>query len=184
MTEIERFADKPEEQVLARGITDRISRLTARNGKAPRHRPSLARMIRERVMPVAESLRRYNGKELQQSEEGHRRSLQRMTWGLVIVAGLGSIAGLVFGYGLARGLRHTIHQFLLRVQGATELLGQELPVVELQRSTIPRERTTCYGEWRTWCSSSNRKSGKSGGPNGSRPSANWPPVWPTKSAIL
>ena len=132
LTEIERFADKPEEQVLARGITDRFE---AYRQKWQSSTPSaeLARMIRERVMPIAESLRAYNGKELQQSEEVHRRSLQRMTWGLVIVAGLGSIAGLVFGYGLARGLRHTIHQFLLRVQGATELLGQELPVVELQR---------------------------------------------------
>ncbi len=136
LTEIERFADKPEEQVLARQVAELFA--AYREGWLRATPPNeLARFIRERLAPAADALRTYNGRELKQSEEGHRRSLQRMVWGLVVVCGLGSVAGLVFGYGLARSLRQTIHQFLVRVQGASDLLGQELPLVEWQRQGEP-----------------------------------------------
>src|SRR5262249_12136018 len=84
------------------------------------------------------------------------RSLRRMTWGLALVGGLGSIAGLVLGYGLARSMRRTIHQFLLRVQGATDMLGQEIQAVEMPRGGEPFDDTpdhllrrveTVVGRW-------------------------------------
>src|SRR5262245_15022641 len=136
ITEIERFADKPEEQVLARRAAERFDTYREK-WQASATPDELARFIREQVVPVADTLRTYNAQELKRSEEGHHRSLQRMAWGLAAVCGLGSVAGLVFGYGLARGLRQTIHQFLVRVQGASDRLGQELPPVEWQQPDEP-----------------------------------------------
>ena len=130
--EIQRFADKPEEQILARTISEHFDSYRAKWQNSASS-DELARYLRENVVPVAEQLRVYNGQELKRSEEGHYRSLQQMAWGLIAICVLGSVAGLVFGYGLARGLRHTIHQFLVRIQGASDLLGQELPLVELQQ---------------------------------------------------
>jgi two-component system sensor histidine kinase HydH len=83
----------------------------------------------------------FNSQEEEESERQHRRSLRRMTWGLALVGGLGSIAGLLFGYGLARSMRRTIHQFLLRVQGASDLLGQEVAAVGWQRGSAPLDDT-------------------------------------------
>src|SRR5262249_35311498 len=82
-------------------------------------------------------LRQFNSREVEASEQQHRRSLRRMTWGLALVGGLGSVAGLVLGYGLARSMRRTIHQFLLRVQGATDMLGQEIQAVVVPRTEEP-----------------------------------------------
>jgi two-component system sensor histidine kinase HydH len=97
----------------------------------------LASFLRLQALPDVVALRIYNGHELQQSEEDHRESLRRMAWGLAVVGGLSSLGGLVLGYGLARALRRSIHQFLVRVQGASELLGQEVPAVEWDRKGEP-----------------------------------------------
>ena len=45
---------------------------------------------------------------------------------------LGSVAGLVLGYGLARGLRRAVDSLLVQVQGASDLLGQELATVRVE----------------------------------------------------
>ncbi|QEL14092.1 sensor histidine kinase [Limnoglobus roseus] len=137
LAEMARLADKDEEVKLAARVAELFEEYLRlwREGRVPP--AELALFLRERVVVSAEELRVYNGSELKQSEEDHRRSLQRMAWGLVAVGGLGSVAGLVLGYGLARSLRRTIHQFLVRVQGASEMLGQEIPPIEWERSGEP-----------------------------------------------
>src|SRR5262245_36275627 len=81
LAEIERFADKPEEQLLAGRVTERFDayREMWQHSSTP---AELAGFIREQVVPAADALRTYNAQELKRSEEGHRRSLQRMAWGL------------------------------------------------------------------------------------------------------
>src|SRR5262245_10950875 len=70
LNEIERFADKPEEQVLARQVAEKFDTYSAKwDAAAPS--AELARFVREQVVPVADALRTYNGRELKQSEEGH-----------------------------------------------------------------------------------------------------------------
>ncbi|MBY0460041.1 MAG: hypothetical protein K2V38_22220, partial [Gemmataceae bacterium] len=136
VTAIDRFADKDEERALARAAADRFDEYLARWGRgAPPG--ELAEFLRAEALPAAAALREYNGRELARSEYEHRRSLRQMAWGLAAVGGLGSVAGLVLGYGLARSLRRTIHRFLVRVQGAADLLGQEAPAVEWQRTGEP-----------------------------------------------
>ncbi len=140
LAEIERYADKPQERVLARTISDSYRKYLALwdGGQfPPDRRDALVRQLRDDTLPACQRLRKFNTTQIEESEQEHRRSLRQMTWGLAVVGVLGSVGGLVFGYGLARSLRRTIHQFLVRVQGASELLGQEVPAVEWQRVGDP-----------------------------------------------
>jgi two-component system sensor histidine kinase HydH len=134
--EIDRFGDKEEERRLAHRAAALFDVYLAR-WQAAAPAAELAAYLRAEVVPAVQTLRVYNGRELQESETGHRRALRRMAWGLVVVGGLGSVAGLVLGYGLARSLKRTIHQFLVRVQGASDLLEQEAPAVEWRRTGEP-----------------------------------------------
>ena len=136
LAEVERFADKDEELHLARAAEGRFREYLARARADHPHR-ELAAFLRAEAVPAVARLREFNAGELRRSEDEHRRALRRMAWGLAAVGALGSGAGLILGYGLARSLQRTIHQFLVRVQGATDLLGQEVPTVEWQRYGEP-----------------------------------------------
>jgi two-component system, NtrC family, sensor histidine kinase HydH len=133
ISEIVRYADKDEERVDHAKITAEFNKYQKEWEAAPAtpaDSKRLAKLLSDNVLPVCVHLREFNAEQIEKSEQPLQRSLRRMTWGLAVIAGLTSIAGLVLGFGLARGLRRTIHQILIRVQGATELLNQELPAVD------------------------------------------------------
>ena len=136
LTEIERYADKPTERQLVSQVQVSFAEYLRRwRGRAPAG--ELERFLRADTQAAVAQLRQYNGRELKASEESHQRAVRRMVWGLVAVGGLGSVGGMVFGFGLARSLRRSIQQFLVRVQGASELLGQQLPPVEVEKGGEP-----------------------------------------------
>lgn len=133
LRDITRLANKDEEAELARAVAGSYQGYRALgDGRA-----AAVRKLREETLPACHRLRDYNLGAIEQSASDHRLSLQWMAWGLAVVGGLGSVGGLVLGFGLARGLRQTIHQFLVRVQGASDLLGQELPAIEFQPAGGP-----------------------------------------------
>jgi two-component system, NtrC family, sensor histidine kinase HydH len=133
---IEDLADKDRERVLAaQAVNGFAAYLSAwRAGRPPDER---VRLLRGDPLAACQELRNFNAGQIEESNQDHIRALRRMTWGLAVVGGLGSVAGLVLGYGLARGLQRTIHRFLVRVEGASELLGQELPSVEWEPKDAP-----------------------------------------------
>lgn len=137
LAEIGEFANTPREQVLFQRIADSYQRYLALWKKMEQQsgpKLDLIREIQEETLPACKELHDFNLARIDESQRKHRAALRRMTWGLAVVGGLGSVAGLVLGYGLARGLRRTIQQFMIRIQGAADLLGPELTKIEWQRS--------------------------------------------------
>ena len=184
LTEIDRFADKDEERRLAAAAAaDFGTYLLSWRAAAPP--ADLARFLRERVVPAVVTLRLYNGRALQRSEEQHRRSLRRMAWGLAAVGGLGSVAGLVLGYGLARSLRRTIHHFLRPGAGRVRPAGAGSP-----GGRVAPDRGAPAGRGRRPppAGRAGRReapaagAGGAAGPSSSPPSASSPPASPTRSA--
>lgn len=141
LADIEQFADKDAERDLVRRVTASYQRYrTLWTDRADR--TDLVRQLQEHTLPACQKLQDFNTPQIDEAEREHRASLRQMTWGLAVVGGLGSIAGMVFGYGLARGLQRTIHQFLVRVQGAIDLLGSELSTVEWRQEGRPLQDGT------------------------------------------
>lgn len=130
LDEIRRFADKEAESDLARSIEASFNRYLALLNSNP---ISATNQLRDDTLPASRRLREYNSREVLESEREHQISLRLLAWGFVAVGSLGSVAGLVLGYGLARGLRRAVDSLLVQVQGASDLLGQELATVRLDR---------------------------------------------------
>jgi two-component system sensor histidine kinase HydH len=135
LAEIERYVDKDRERELARQIADSYQAYYEAWKADPRQpdEDALVRQLNETTLPACRELQKFNARQVEESESEHRRSLQQMSAGLAVIGVMGAVSGLVLGYGLARGLRQTIHQLLIRVQVASDRLGQELPPVEWQR---------------------------------------------------
>jgi two-component system sensor histidine kinase HydH len=127
---IEQFADKDEERRLVRRIKDSFQTYLEGGRRA-------VGLLTGQILPACQRLRDFNAGQIEESGKEHRAALRRLVWGLALVGGLGSAAGLVLGYGLARGLSRTIHQLLIRVQGASELLEQELPPIAVAAARQP-----------------------------------------------
>lgn len=136
LSDILLFADKQDERDLAaavaRNFTTYRTLWDARNlfpiaGVLARTR------LQAETLPDCKQLREYNSRQIDVSEQEHRRALRWMIFGLFAVGLLGSVAGLVLGYGLARGLRRAVNSLFVRIQGASDLLGQELATVQVER---------------------------------------------------
>ena len=135
--EIDHLADKSAEKALAQKVADSFGAYLAlwhARASAP---DAAARHLVAHTIPACERLRDFNALEIEKSESDHRATLRRLTWGFVAVGILGSGAGLLLGYGLARGLRRAMDSLLIRIQGASGMLGQELATVEWHRDGLP-----------------------------------------------
>lgn len=128
---IRQFADKEEERGFARGIEASFARYLElwRAGR----QAEATEFLRDDTLPACRRLREFNTREVLESEEEHRLALRLLVWGFVVVGTLGSVAGLVLGYGLARSLRRAVDSLLVQVRGASDLLGQELATVRVEQ---------------------------------------------------
>jgi two-component system sensor histidine kinase HydH len=59
-------------------------------------------------VPTCRELERFNAAEIERSEAILHRTVEWMAWGLVGVGTFGSLAGLLLGYGVARGLGRAV----------------------------------------------------------------------------
>jgi two-component system sensor histidine kinase HydH len=135
--EIEKLADKSAEKALAERVRDSFGVYLALWRARTDSPDAAAQHLTAHTIPACERLRDFNALEIEKSESDHRATLRRLTWGFVAVGVLGSGAGLLLGYGLARGLRRAMDSLLIRIQGASGILGQELATVEWQRDGRP-----------------------------------------------
>jgi signal transduction histidine kinase len=139
LKDIETFADKPEEKKLARQLHESYAHylLIWEGGAGSPGRAATARAdIEDTMLPLCQRLRVFNAEQVNKSRQVHEQTLRWMAWGLAGVSAAGALAGLVLGYGVARGLRRSIHQLRVRVQDAADKLGRDLPAVEMTGESL------------------------------------------------
>lgn len=118
-----RGADKREEARLVRRLAASIQRYLDRAERAgSASDPEAARREARRVLeaeavPACRALERFNATEIERSEATLHQTVAWMAWGLVGVGAIGSLAGLLMGYGVARGLGRTV----LRAEALAEV---------------------------------------------------------------
>ena len=140
LQDIQTFADKPEEQALAAQVKAsyhhylHVWQTTA--GTTAERSAAANAVLEHEVLPLCQRLRNFNADQIDASERVHQRTLRWMAWGLTGVSAAGALAGLVLGYGVARGLRRSIHQLRVRVQDAADKLGRDLPAVEMTGESL------------------------------------------------
>jgi signal transduction histidine kinase len=88
-------------------------------------------ILEKEALPTCRRLQQVNVDQIQETETELRRTVQWVVISLVGVCTLGALAGLLLGYGVARGLRRSIHHLSIHVQDAANKLGQDLPPVAL-----------------------------------------------------
>jgi two-component system sensor histidine kinase HydH len=127
LAEVVALADKPAERDLA-ALADTSFEEYRRAWAADHSHADAAIRLNDEILPTAVRLREFNAEQIDHSERAHRTSLRRMSWGLAVVGVVGPSVSLALGYGLARGLRRSIGHLLVRVQLASDRLGEGLAV--------------------------------------------------------
>jgi signal transduction histidine kinase len=139
---IEEYADKDEEKRQAAELTASWGRYLARWHEAAdspagqheaAHRDAL-RLLEGDTLPICRRLIVYNAGQIEESAQVHRQTLRLMAWGLAGVGGVGSLGGLLLGYGMARSLRRSLHRLRVHVQDAASMLAPDVLTVELNEN--------------------------------------------------
>lgn len=142
LIEAESFANLESEQVLVDQLRDRLREYLNRWEMRPQT-PEQARVfdlelishLETRVLTACHELRDFNAGQIENSARANRTTVQQLEWGLILV-GLGApFGGLLLGYAIARGVRHSIYQLSVRIRDAAGRLNRELGSVTLAEET-------------------------------------------------
>ena len=138
---LDKYADHEEEQKLYEKMTAAFDEYYELWKSAPpRNQPGHRRAIEEATRVLDEKVRKpchefwnFNNELLDDSTRQHERVLHQLGLSMALVGGLGGFAGLVLGYGVARGLSRSIRRLLVQISDAAGKLGPPLPPLVMRR---------------------------------------------------
>jgi two-component system sensor histidine kinase HydH len=148
LDEADQLADKPfERQLVAETATSFDKHINAwsdaiEQGAVQQSDLKTAINILEtETIPSCVRLREFNALQIKTSRAEHHANVERMIWGLLAVAGIGSLSGIFLGYGVSRMLRRSLYHLSVRVRDAADRLGHELPPVTIDEDSDLRGMT-------------------------------------------
>ncbi|HEV3438077.1 MAG TPA: ATP-binding protein [Gemmata sp.] len=141
------YADQPKELKLYKDMTEAYKEyILLWRSVPPPSNPSYREQIKKATDLLDEKVRKpchefweFNDQLLDASTRQHETVLYQLGLGMALVGGLGGFAGLVLGYGVARGLSRSIRRLQVQISDAAGKLGPPLPPVVLTREGDFRE---------------------------------------------
>ena len=100
----------------------------------PDHDPArrdATKLLEAEVLRPCQEFMVYNVRRIEDSAEHHERVLRQLAWGMAGVGGLGGVAGVVLGFGVARGLARSITRLRVQIRDAAGKLGPDSPEIVL-----------------------------------------------------
>jgi two-component system sensor histidine kinase HydH len=116
LAEARQLADKPEEARLVGRLEEDFGRDPRGVGAGDSDREARS-LLEGELVPACRELERFNSAEVGRSEGDLRRTVSRTAWSLAGVGAVGSLAGLLMGCGVARGLGRSV----LRAEALAEV---------------------------------------------------------------
>ena len=138
---VREVSDEPEEERLAtrieitfadylqqwRTLPPRATDKTARDEGMK----NVVKYLESEVLHPCTEFRLYEGRRLEETTADHERVLNQLAWGMAGVGGLGAVAGIVFGFGLARVLSRSIRRLQVQLRSAAGIIDPNLPEIVL-----------------------------------------------------
>ncbi|HUR55397.1 MAG TPA: histidine kinase dimerization/phospho-acceptor domain-containing protein, partial [Gemmataceae bacterium] len=100
----------------------------------PRHKEQVraaTQFLLENVLIPCREIERFNDGWVEATTAQHERVLSQLAWGMAVVGGLGMVAGVVFGFGLARALSRSLRQLQVQIRTAAGKLDPAAPEIVL-----------------------------------------------------
>lgn len=139
---IQRYADHAEEQRLVQIIVDGFAQYLSLWEKATstseavknEELVSTIKFLQTNVLLPVREIEAYNDQQIETVTSAHERVLSQLAWGVTTVSILGGIAGLMFGYTVARLLTRSIHKLRIQIHDVAGKLSPETPEVMVQQN--------------------------------------------------
>ena len=137
MNSLYTYADQPEEQRLH----SRMSLAFAQYLKQWSHLPAVTadgyevarraatEILTNDVLKSCQEFEAYNLARVGESAQHHEQVLRQLAWGMTGVGVMGTVAGLVTGYGVARGLTRSIRRLQIHLRDAAGKLSPVSPEI-------------------------------------------------------
>jgi signal transduction histidine kinase len=139
LAEIRQHADQFQEQLLSERLDAGFARYlelwqSLPPLSDPQHSARVAEavhVLETQVLYPCREIEAYNDRRVDETTGQLERTLNHLAWGMAGVAGLGAVAGVVLGYGVARLLSQSIQRLRVQIRDAAGKLGPDAPEIVL-----------------------------------------------------